>query len=112
MFCYAVWIVIELVGKIEPAIGRQLVKRVDLAFAALQRCADVFLRKFVELYITRLQPRDSKVVKLGITELARIFAIQPVEFVRVECRRAASDILEIKNPDDFVYVDLLPIVFW
>ena len=43
MFRDAFRIVVEIVCEIEPAIGWQLVEGVDLAFARLQRRADVLL---------------------------------------------------------------------
>ena len=49
MFRDAVRIVIEIVCEIESAIRWQLVEGVDLAFACLQRRADVFLREIVDL---------------------------------------------------------------
>src|SRR5206468_6071242 len=112
MFCYALRIVIEIVREIEPAVGRQLVERVYLAFAGLQRRAHIFFRKGLKLHTTRLQSRDSKIVKLGVAEFACVFAVQPVEFVGIERCRAASNVFQIENSDDFIEVDFLPVVLW
>ena len=66
MFRDAFRIVIEIVCEIEPAIGRQLVEGVDLAFAGLKRRTDVCLRVIIDLHAARLQPRYGKIVKLGV----------------------------------------------
>src|SRR4029077_258922 len=55
MFGDALGVVLEIVGEIEPAIGRQFVERVDLAFASLQRGTDVFVREVVDLDSARAQ---------------------------------------------------------
>src|SRR4029453_8595602 len=97
MFRDALRTVIEIVGKIEPTIGWQLVKCVYLAFAGLQRRANVLLSVIVDPYAARLQSRYGKVVKLGVAQLACIFAVQPMQFVGIKRRMAPPDMIEIEN---------------
>src|SRR5262249_10943452 len=98
--------------EIERAISRQLVEGIDLAFAGFQRSTHVFLWKTLKLYSTRHQLCERQVVKFGVAQFARVFAVQPMEFVGIECRRAAPDVFQVKDPDDFVDIDFLPIILW
>ncbi len=50
----ALRIVIKLVREVESAISWQLVERVDLSFARLQRSVDVLLGIIVHLHPARL----------------------------------------------------------
>ena len=68
-------IVFEIVCEIEPAIRRQFVEGIDLAFARLQRVADVFFRKIIKLYTARLQLRDRQIAKFGVAQFARVFTV-------------------------------------
>ncbi len=71
----ALRIVIKIISEVESAISWQLVERIDLSFARLQRGAHVLLRIIIHLHPARLQPRDSQFVKFLIAELARVFAV-------------------------------------
>src|SRR5881394_4354621 len=105
-------IAIEVVCEIESAISGQLIESVDLAFARFQCSTHVFLWKILKSHPARLQLGDRQIVKFGVAQFARVFTIQPMEFVGIERGRAASDIFQIKDPDDLVDIDLLAIIFW
>src|SRR4029450_4584611 len=112
MFRDAFRIVIEIVCEVEPAIGWQLVKGVDLAFARLQRRADVVFRVIIDLHAARLQPRYGKIVKLSVAQLARVFAVQPMQFIGIKRGMTPPNMIEIEKANDLFEVDLLPVIFW
>ena len=51
-------------------------------------------------------------MKCGIAKLTCVFTVKPVQFVRIEGRMTANDVVEIENSDDLLDRNLLPIVFW
>src|SRR5881227_2010191 len=109
MLCCALKIVTKIIFEIEPAIRWQLVKRVDLPFARLECGADVFLRIIIQLYAARFQRGHSELVKRFIAEIARVFAVEPMWFIRIEGCRAAADVLQIENSNDFADVEFFTV---
>ena len=94
MFRHAIRVVDDVVREVETAVRRQLIEGIDLAFAGFQRSADVILRKFFYCDARSFQRCDAEGMKFCVSlQLARIFAIQPMQFVGIERGVAAHDIV-------------------
>ena len=63
MFSYAFSVVFKIIVEVEPAVGRQFIKSIDLAFAGLERGPNVIVRKILQLYPACAQSIPGQLLK-------------------------------------------------
>ena len=103
MFRDAFRIAIEIVSEIKAGIAGSSSNVLILPLQVSGRRGHN-LREIVDRYPARLQPRPRRDRKTRSLQLARIFAVQPAQFVGIECGGAAPDVIQIEKPDDLVDV--------
>ena len=111
MFRDAFRIVFEFVGEIETAIGRQFIKDPDLAFAGLERGADVILRKILQRSPRSLSRLAAPAREICHRVNSRAYSpLSQVHLSGIECGIPADDLVQIEKPHDFFDLDLFAIV--
>src|SRR5207248_11389399 len=112
MFSYAFSVVFKIIVEIETAVGRQFINSIDLAFAGLERGLNIIVRKILQLYPACAQSIPGQLLKPIIRQLARVFAIQPMQFVRIERGVTAHDLVQIEKRNYFFDWNFFAVVFW
>ena len=103
--------VFEIIVEVESAVSRELIEGIDLAFAGFERSQNVMIREILQLHAARSQRTPRQLLKPIIRQLARIFTVEPMQFVRIKRCVAAHNLVEIENLYHLVDWNFLAIVF-